>query len=125
MAWTAIWLIVGLYEENYFGMKFDQEQWAKTCWPNKDCVRGRMVTDTINNHIKSGMMREEVEALLGQPDLPQEECRIEKEGSCYYLGAHRRGFIKKETILELFYSEDDKLTGGAQYGMDHISEPSP
>ena len=62
--------ITWMFLTPYSGQSFNQQEWFALAEPSRhgECARGPMAGDIVDNILKEGMTRQEVETLLGPPD---------------------------------------------------------
>lgn len=116
---TAIAIMVAFIAFIFFfhllgfsGRDFNQNRWQeRTSIPT--CERATMLRDLRQNHLAKGMMRKDVEALLGAPTCRYPNSDVYSLGACVPLGKSRWGVLKvvynqgKHTHNHLYF---DKAT---------------
>ena len=102
-----------LHELPFMGSSFDAKVWssALVCTSDKDCmdkemacVRGAMFRDLSRNHLTPGVVRTQVQLLLGEPTVQAKDNCVD-----YELG-YCSGFKIDGDYLRVCYDRADKVS---------------
>ena len=112
LALTAAFTFVGFFVILFASLDnpFDDRPFSETTWAayhqstDYDSPRGQMYADLKRHHLRRGMSRDEVLALLGEPDLRESATHFS-----YSLGAWS-GFRMDYDTLEVEFSKAGHLT---------------
>ena len=95
------------YEHEKSLLKFNQKKWLSSNTSShgqtsNEIPRRRMVNDLIENHLKVGMARNEIETLIGKGDESFENNSV----AIYYLGFPTFQFTFSIDVLKITYSNN-------------------
>ena len=62
---SVLWLA---FSSPFSGADFNQRGWAAAAGQDERCIRGSMVNDLLKKHVRIGMTKEKLFAVIGQPD---------------------------------------------------------
>jgi outer membrane protein assembly factor BamE (lipoprotein component of BamABCDE complex) len=105
LASAALCLLLVACGDGSDAMAFDQGAWV-SAGPvdiTGPSVRGQMVRDLEQRHLRFGMPRAEVLFLLGRPDQPPTATEV-----VYYLGEMESMFMPRVSFLVIYF-EDDRI----------------
>jgi hypothetical protein len=94
--------------------RFDRTRWLAGCDSDaRDCARAEMLSDLLGSRLRLGMRRQQVRALLGNPDSSSQCDRVNRR-DVYGLGLVGWSAIDP-SVLEFQYDQAGRLVSMRVY----------